>query len=340
MGSSRSGTTALTNYLNEHEEILVCMERYKYVPEQVTPESFTYRKILDYEPQQGSGETNIVRERQEAIVAGKDPAKLKWIGDKGPGNAKRYKKFSENNPGAHFLITYRPIEEVVESFEERSRKASSLFFAGKDGLKLGVHSWNRAMQGAREYLESHEEPNGLVVSYHDFFYHRTSDYARLLSEFLETDFDDSILEAWESTSRKFDSRRREKEPITEEKAAYIKEHKDHAAEEWVQEHIERQWNEPGLYKQSTGEESGRRKLAAALMKERARTKVVRDDTGHDLERSVKRLENKLTRERRKTKTLRRGNRILNDQVNNIQASRSWKLLSKLHRLRSAVSGNR
>lgn len=338
LGPSRSGTTALTDYLNQHEEIMICMERYKYVPEQVTPEALTFGKILDYVPRQGTGETNTPRERHIELLAGKDPQKLKWIGDKGPGNAKRYKAISENNPGAHFLITYRPIEEVVESFEKRAEYPDDPWIGGKDGLKMGVHAWNRAMSGARQYLETSPEPNGLIISYHDFF-SRSSDYIPLLSRFLEIDFDGSIAEAWENTSREFESSRRRKKPVTEEKAAYIAENKDHAAEEWMLERIERQWHEPGLYKQSGGAQSDRRKLAAALMKERARTQPG-GDTDQNLERAAKRLENRLTRERRQTKALRRENRTLENKINNIQASRSWKLLSRLRRLRSAVSGTR
>lgn len=332
IGASRSGTTALTDYLNEHEEILICMERYKRVPERLTPELLTLRRILDYEPQREGGETNISRERQEAIVAKKDPAKLRWIGDKCEARSRHYRLLSGNNPGAHFLITYRPIEEVAESFEERERLQRS-GVRGK-GLRSGVKGWNRAMRSARKYLESHEEPNGLVVDYHDFF-HRPRDYAPLLAEFLETDFDDSILEIWARSSREFEVRRREKHPITEEQAAYIREHKDHETEEWMLERIARQWVEPGLYKRTAGSELHRQSMAAGMTRERSREREAAESEQR-LELRARELRDSLTEELRRTEAAERRHRTLWRQMQAVRGSRSWRLLQGLEGLRYAL----
>jgi acetoacetate decarboxylase len=49
-GPGRSGTTALTVYLNEHPEVLVCRERFTGWPRQkITPELFTFERIMDFE---------------------------------------------------------------------------------------------------------------------------------------------------------------------------------------------------------------------------------------------------------------------------------------------------
>jgi hypothetical protein len=334
VGPSRSGTTALTDYMNEHEQVLICMERYKYVPESVTPEAFTYQRILNYKPKQGSGETNIPRERQEAILAGKDPAKLRWIGDKGPAAAKRFEGLSENNPGAHFLITYRPIEEVVESFEDRARNLEDPWIGGKDGLKMGVQAWNRAMRSTREYLESHDEPNGLIVSYHDFF----SDprvYVPMLSEFLELDFDDATIQKWVDISGKFESRRREKEPATEAKTRYIEQNKDHDAEEWVLGRIARQWSDPRSYKQTVGQEAARQRLAAVLTSQRRQEKI---EVGkiRQAERRIEKLREELATERKRSELAEKKHRSLEERMKEIRSSRSWELLTGIGHIRSAV----
>lgn len=334
LGASRSGTTALTNYLNEHEQMMICMERYKRVPGKLTPELLTFRRVLDYEPQFEGGETNIARERQEDIVAGKDPAKLRWIGDKQGAQGKRYRLLTENNPGAHFLITYRPIEEVVESFQERSRESTSPVFAGKDGLKNGVAGWNRAMASTRDYLENNEESNGLIVSYNDFFY-RPRNYAPLLSEFLELEFDEPILQSWELTTREFEGRRREKARITDEQAEYIREHKDHEAEEWMLERIARQWVEPGLYKKTTGREQHRQKVAAATSRERSRRKE-ETEQARQLELRAHELQDELTRETRKAEAAERRRRALWHQMQAVRGSRSWRVLQGFQKLRSAA----
>jgi hypothetical protein len=55
-GNQRSGTTALARYLNHHSQILICVERYKYVqPENITPDLFSFERILAVDP----SETNV-----------------------------------------------------------------------------------------------------------------------------------------------------------------------------------------------------------------------------------------------------------------------------------------
>lgn len=318
VGASRSGTTALTNYVNQHEEILVCIERYKRVYDRMDASFFTFRRILDYEPRREGGETNIARERHLELLARKDPNRLKWIGDKQGAQAKRFRAISENNPGAHFLITYRPVEEVVESFEERARESSSPVFAGKDGLKLGVEAWNRALRSSREYLETFEEPNGLVVSYHDFF-GGFEDYVPLLSEFLELDFDDSILDVWRETSREFEGSRRKKEPITEGKAAYIEQNKDHGAEAWMLERVARQWTEPGLYKPAAGRGRGR--------------------PGHVLRcgQRAGRLAEELGAVSARLAAAEEERRRLEERMGEVRRSRGYRVLRGVGRVRSAIS---
>lgn len=334
IGASRSGTTAIMEYMNQHEEILVCRERYKRNYEQMDPALLTFDRVLDYEPRREGGETNIPREYHVELLAKKDPAKLKWIGDKQPAGSRRYRAISENNPGAHFLITYRPIEEVVESVEDRTKELDNPVFGGKDGVKLGVAAWNRAMTSAREYLESYGEPNGLIISYHKFF-SRPSDYVPLLSEFLELDFGDSILQAWSDASRKFEGGRREKESITNAKAEYIEENKDHDAEVWVLERIARQWSEPGLYKQTVGRDRGRQRLAAALTAQRQQEKTEARKVQQS-ERRIGGLQEELAAEREKVESAEERNRDLEAQMKAVRSSRTWELLTGISHIRSAV----
>jgi hypothetical protein len=337
MGASRSGTTALTDYLNEQDEILICMERFKYVPALITPETLTFDRIADYEPKQDHGETNIPWERHEALLAKKDPAKIRWIGDKGPASTKRYSIISENNPGAHFLLTYRPIEEVVESFEDRAKNLDDPWIGGKDGLKMGVEAWNRSMRSAREYLEGFEEVNGLIVSYSDFF-SAPRNYVPLFSEFLELEFDELTIEKWESSSSRFESGRREKEPITEAKAEYIELNKDQEAENWVLEQIARQWSEPCLYKQTVGHESGREKFASALVNRRRSQKTEAAQL-RQYERRVTQLERELSTEFAKVASAEKRQRNLISRMSAVRSSRSWKFLSRVRRLRTAKRGS-
>lgn len=86
------------------------------------------------------------------------------------------------------------------------------------------------------------DPEVLIVSYHDFF-HRNEACIPLLSQFLDLEFDGAARRSWRRMSRRFEERRRDKEPLDERQARFIAKNKSYAAEEWVLERIERQWKE-------------------------------------------------------------------------------------------------
>jgi hypothetical protein len=217
-----------------HQEILICIERYKRVPKKITPEYFTFERILDYR----EGETNIPREKQVELLEGKDPKRLKWIGDKRGAYFKHYRKLSENNPGARFILLYRAVEEVAESWEERARNLKGRWSSEMD-FKSEIETWNDSLRRTREFVESGFNPNVLIVDYHDFFY-RNERCVPVISRFLEIEFDSSTLEAWERRSSRFEDRRRCKDLLDDEQLKFVRDNKDHAAEEWTLERIRQQ----------------------------------------------------------------------------------------------------
>ena len=246
-GPPRSGTTAIADYLNQHPEVLVCRERYKWVPpREVRPELFTFERILDYRPSSRGDrpETNTPREYHVELLAGKDPERLAWIGDKTPAYVEQLPWLSENNPGASFILTYRHLEEVAESFEARAKDLHDPWLLG--GFEDGVEKWNAAMRSTRDFINSARNLNVLILSYHDFFYGNKS-IVPLLSRFLDIDIDQSTQDAWTQTSRGYEARRRIKEPLSEESLAYIKANKDEAAERWVLKRMRKQRRELRLY---------------------------------------------------------------------------------------------
>jgi hypothetical protein len=297
-GCPRSGTTALTEYLNEHEAILVCNERYKYItpPREVTPSLFTFDRILDYR----EGETNIPREWHVELLRRKDPAKLEWIGDKRGMYFRWFELLTKNNPGARFIVIYRPIEEVAESFEARNEDPRDEWTGD---FREAVTRWNLALERTREFVEKDLAPV-LILNYHDFFY-RNETCIPLVSEFLEIEFEKPVIEAWKEMSLRFESERRRKEPLSEEQASFIRENKNQVGEEWLLGRIVEQ----------------RRELA---------------DTSPD--GRIRRLERHLANERREAQRLRAQNRRLALQLQDIRSSRTWKLVERLGRIRARVLG--
>jgi hypothetical protein len=234
VGSQRSGTTALASYLNEHPEILVCRERYKYLaPGRITPSLFTFDRILDFRP----GETSQSREGHVRILEGKDPARLKWVGDKCPKFVRHLEVLARNNPGARFIVLLRPAGDVAESFQARASDSGDRW-PGSNGFEDGMQRWNAALAHTRRFVERDRLRSLLIVDYR--FFSEPDRFAPLLSSFLDLELDDRVLAVWRERSARFGERRREKQPLTERQRALVDEQKDHDAERWAFDYIQRQ----------------------------------------------------------------------------------------------------
>lgn len=282
-GPPRSGTTAIVDYLNQHPEVLVCMERYKWVPpHEVRPELFTFERILDYRPSSRGDrpETNTPREYHVELLAGKDPERLAWVGDKTPAYVEQLRWLSENNPGASFILTYRSLEEVAESFEARAKDPRDPWLLG--GLEAGVEQWNAAMKATRNFIKSARNLNVLILSYHNFFYDNRA-VIPLVSRFLDIDIDQSVQDAWTRMSHGFEAGRRTKEPLSEESLAYIKANKDEAAERWVLNRLRKQRRELKLYSPEAARALNEERRMSAVRVSEERRKSRR------LEREIKEL---------------------------------------------------
>jgi hypothetical protein len=237
-GCQRSGTTAVAEYLNRHPRILVGLERYGRVPAKtITPELFAFERILDYRE-----ETIRPKEYYAELLSMKEPEELAWVGDKNPNYVLHFDVLSENNPGARFIVLYRPVEQVAESWEVGSNNPDDPWQGRENGFERGVHAWNRALRRTREFVENGADHKVLILSYHDFFY-RNEVCVPLISRFLNLEFDEAVREAWMKMSARFERDRRPKEPISGERAEFVRENKDRAAEEWILRRIDEQWRD-------------------------------------------------------------------------------------------------
>jgi SAM-dependent methyltransferase len=306
-GSPRSGTTALADYLNQHESILICRERYKYGPGRITSELFTFDRILDY----GENETNIPREYHLDLIGKKDPAKVEWIGDKLPAYVKRLKRLHRYNPGAHFIITYRPVEEVAESFQARADDPGDKW-PSSNGFEQGVELWNSALRYTRDFVESVRDPKLLVLGYHDFFNWNEASI-RLISQFLDVEFDEAVRENWMASSREFEKERQRKAPLDEKQLAYVEENKDHAAEKWILDLIDKQWSEPDQASES----------------EPAQWVPGKKGMQIELEEQLRDARQRARRLRKRNQRLTRQVRDLNRQVQSMRNSKIVRLSNKL-----------
>ncbi|MGI9050134.1 MAG: sulfotransferase family protein [Rubrobacteraceae bacterium] len=322
-GPGRSGTTALTDYLNVHPEILVCRERYKFVIPQINPNFFLPEKVLG----DRTGETSMPAWVDTGLFEEKDLMGLKWIGDKNPGYVRSMALLLKNNPGARFIVTYRPIEEVAESYEEVSRDPRGAWLTGQDGFKVGVENWNVTMRKTRRFVEGCLEygldPNLLIVGYHDFFGDGQKDCARLVSRFLGLKFDSGIVNAWEAMSSSFENGKRKKNALGDEQRTFLDENKDSVAEAWVLARMSRQWEELRDEDKALEGERG----VAREVGESGMLKIQAEEEAQAEE--IKRL-------RRRMQGLRARMSKLERQMEGIHGSASWRLLRKLGGVKSRL----
>lgn len=196
--------------MNAHPEVLICRERYKYIPREVTPEHFSFERILAY----SEAETNVPEEQFVELLGRKDPAKLRWIGDKNPDYYQLFERLLRQNPGARFIVLYRPLEEVAESFEARASDPEDHWPAHYDHERA-VKLWNLSLNRTRRFIEDDPGADVLILDYHDFF-RRNETCVPLISRFLEIEFDDTVLEDWRERTIGFEKARRLKSYLDDE----------------------------------------------------------------------------------------------------------------------------
>ena len=328
-GCARSGTTALADYLNRHPRVMVCQERYKrgVSTARITRDHFAFDRILDFRPEELERPLwppERFMEYHAKMLGDKDPAELAWVGDKGPWYVRYMDTLTENNPGARFVIVYRSLEEVAESWNARAKDPDDPWREYR-GVEEAVEIWNAAMTETRQFIRSNPTPRVLIVSYHDFF-SRIEAVVPQLSRFLGMEFDEAVVSAWREASSSFAGSRRRKETLNEEQRSYIHEHANRSAEAWVLDRISKQWDDPGLYVEHTKEAA----LASLALTEARMWRLQQDlsDQKYDRRRSERRsekLKQNLKRESRK-------NELLDRQAKQPQDPGPPRLLDGLRRL--------
>ena len=235
------------------------------------------------------------------LLANRDASRLQWIGASNSDYLTRMESVAGSNPGARFIVMYRPIEEVAESWEPED---------ADDGFGRAVKTWSRGLQSTRRFIKDSLVPRVLLISYHDFLY-QTETVAPLISRFLELEFDENVT-AELSDGVPQSGRVRSSEPLGREKRSLIQKHANRAAEAWILDRIEKQWLEPSLYTQRTSKTA----LAAYLNEVEAKT--------WQLQQKVRELKRDTASRRRRFKQL--------------QSSKTWRLLHRISGIRARIAG--
>src|SRR5215203_2659011 len=169
----------------------------------------------------------LIEPRAEHL-ANRAPSGLQWIGASNSDYLMRMESLAGNNPGARFIVMYRPIEEVAESWEPEDADDRQ---NNNDGFGRAVKTWNRGLQGTRRFIRESLIPRVLLINYHDFLY-RTETVAPLISRFLELEFDETVT-AELSDEVPQSERVRSRKTLGREQRSLIEKHANRAAEAWI-----------------------------------------------------------------------------------------------------------
>jgi chondroitin 4-sulfotransferase 11 len=306
-GCDKSGTTILADYLNLHPEILISRGDSEMTQQgEVVLDPSTFEKTLGFGSEESGDplpDNNKVRltEHRAEPPANEAPVRPRWIGASNPDYVRRMETVAANNPGARFIVVYRPIEEVAESWETNGTGDHA---GGNGGFEQTARIWSRSLQGTRKFIRESLVPRVLLVSYHDLLY-RSETVVPLLSRFLGLEFHEPIRA--DRIDRVLPT-----EALGREKRSSIRKYANRAAEAWILDRIDKQWTRPELYTQETSKAA----LATSLDEMEART--------WRLQQKVKELERDRERRRRKVKQL--------------KSSRTWKLVNKISGVRAKLAG--
>ncbi|HEU5111861.1 MAG TPA: sulfotransferase [Acidimicrobiia bacterium] len=206
-GNPRSGTTALCDLLNRDRRIILGMERYRRIREEITPDHFTRSKFFSPD----ESETTFLPKRlmpldrpgfkvwpeDEDLVREKwNSPDLRYVGDKSPFYVLQLPYLAKTFPGSRFLIAIRDPVSVADSYQRRAEDPNDHWPVEND-YRLAIEHWNGSVAALLAYLENHGFGDLFLIDY-DTFYSGDPDYLRSLYSFLELEMESEVLQAFET----------------------------------------------------------------------------------------------------------------------------------------------
>lgn len=224
VGTSRTGTSALTRYLSMHPRVLVLNERYKSLAKEVNPEHFKFSRLRENVEE----ESRMTAKKFEPLLSSKREWRLKWIGDKGQPYARNLETVAENNPGCVFALTLRdPVAVVASAIEKHGRSYPD---RDEDPVVRAVEGYNEVLRAAVQFVRTHPKVPFVIIEY-ESFYRAPGAYEPLLSAVLRLDMRKTVAK-WKTENEKFASSRKRR-PISNEEAGRVRTGIDRAALDWL-----------------------------------------------------------------------------------------------------------
>jgi hypothetical protein len=239
-GCPRSGTTALTTFLNGDDRLLLGQERFRRIRKSVEPFHFTEEVFFN----PTSHETSWAMPwRAETVWPGTfveyQELRARWrsgsvriIGDKAPYYVRHLERLDQEFPRARFAILVRNLDEVARSYDRRAANPSDHWPAENDH-RLAAHDWNDSLAHARAFAEQ-ESARLLVIAHERFFFGEPGELERLYA-FLELDLSAAARERYAAIVADAQRRRGTWEPLAAPVLSAMDAARDRELEAWAKQ---------------------------------------------------------------------------------------------------------
>lgn len=230
-GCPRSGTTALTEFLNRDPRIVLGMERYKYIVKKIGPDHFSAEHFFKLD----KSETNILRNQYyEELQSKFAKQSVRFMGDKVPNYNLHMVHLAKRFPGCKFIMLVRDLFSVAGSFNVRAMDANDIWPKEND-YRLALDLWNKCLENIRDFMETKWNDQLFLVNYERFFSNEIN-YLERLYEFLEIDLTNKMRKTYRMVTRKWDERKNKLLSLNEKMWEYLSSHKDYALESFCLVH--------------------------------------------------------------------------------------------------------
>lgn len=145
-GCPRSGTTVLASLLNDHERVVIGIERYGslFFRTALTDDLFARERFFDVRPGDTFyGDLDFAREYR-TMPERFDRAD--YVGDKIPLLFDHLDRVAEASPGARILFCVRNIFDVAASYEKRAADPADTTWSRSQDHRAAVADWNRSFR--------------------------------------------------------------------------------------------------------------------------------------------------------------------------------------------------
>jgi Sulfotransferase family len=200
-GCERSGTTPLTLLLHAHPQVVIGMERYKYIfrtmrrthdPELLDAGHFEAERFLDLretDTNHTPGRFGAHYESARQRFAAGDVA---WVGDKVmPPDEWLLLTLADRFPSARFVFVYRDLLRVANSFEVRARNPDDANWPTENDHRLGAEHRRTAFRTV-EALGARAGWDRVFVVRAERLFAADPREAEAMFAFLDLDLDDDL----------------------------------------------------------------------------------------------------------------------------------------------------